>query len=487
MIKKTLFLALVSLSVFCLHAQQGPVNFRLQMLAGYNGPDNVPFWLRSNQFGSIPPSGASLGLVGAVQKDYDRTNLKKTGWGFSAEGRLNVGNPTNFILTEGYGKFRLSIFELKAGRVRDITGLCDTALTSGSWSVSGNALGVPKIQLSIPEFYTLPILGKLFAFKGSYMHGWIGNWYINDKAVPNTPTYLHQKSLYGRFGKPSWKLKFYGGFNHQVIWRNEDSIMGEDYALNAFQAFLYVNTGKAYSHEGIQKTRIGNHLGSLDLGLTYEFRNARLFVYRQNFYDAGALSYLANILDGLNGLSFVNKRDNDGNIQWKRFLVEFLYSKNQAGEKWSRYTPSAYEDYYNNGYYPIGWSYKGMGLGNPFISSSGSVKEGFPSDPDEFFINNRVVAIHLGLEVFILDWNFISKVSYSRNYGTYRTSTTGKVHSGTNFPNYGIFPVVGQFSAYIETQKELKRGFYFGLMAALDKGNLFNDSFGIMGSISKSF
>ena len=38
-----------------------------------------------------------------------------------------------------------------------------------------------------------------------------------DGNVLQIGTYLHQKSLYGRFGKPEWKLKLYGGFNHQVI------------------------------------------------------------------------------------------------------------------------------------------------------------------------------------------------------------------------------------------------------------------------------
>ena len=183
----------------------------------------------------------------------------------------------------------------------------------------------------------------------------------------------------------------------------------------------------------------------------------------------------------------VNKVNNEKGIQWKKFLVEFLYSKNQAGEKWSRYTPSAFEGYYNNGYYLIGWSYKGMGLGNPFVSSSSSVKEGFPSDPDEFFVNNRVVAIYFGMEGSIINWNFISKFSYSRNYGTYRTSATGKVHNGTNFPDYGIFPIVGQFSAFLEARKELKKGIQIGIQTAFDKGDLYNDSFGIMGSISKVF
>lgn len=488
MIKRILLLFPFIVAASGLSAQENTVSYGIQLQAGYCGPDEVPFWLRSNQFGSVPPSGPSMSIIGRVQKDYDRTNLKKADWGFSAEGRLNVGNPTNFILTEGYGKFRLSIFELKAGRVKDITGLCDTVLSSGSWSVSGNALGVPKIQLAVPEFYTLPIFGKLFAFKGSYMHGWIGNWHIDEEIIPNTPTYLHQKTLYGRFGKPSWKLKLYGGFNHQVVWGNEDSIMGADFTLNKFETYLYVLTSKSYSNESIQKTRIGNSLGSIDLGLSYDFTNLRLFIYRQNFYDAGALYYLANILDGLNGLSFVNKRINDKDFQWKRILIEFLYTKNQAGEVWSKYTSSPYENYYNNGYYKPGWSYKNSGLGTPFISSSSLLKEGLPSTHSNYFDNNRIIAIHLGLEGYLFDWNVTSKFSYSRNYGTYLTSATGKPYDGGIYPSpYGVFPETEEFSAFLEAKKELKKGIQIGIMTALDTGDLYNDSFGIMGSISKSF
>lgn len=486
--KRYLFLILVLAVAVKMQAQQDPVSFRLQMLAGYNGPDQVPFWIRSNQFGSVPPSGASLGMIGTVQKDYDQTKKRLAGWGFGVEGRLNAGNSTNFILTEGYGKFRLGIFELKAGRVKEITGLCDTLLTSGSWSVSGNALGIPKIQLAIPEFYTLPWFGKMFAFKGSYVHGWMGNWYINEKTIPNTPTYLHQKTLYGRLGKPSWKLMLYGGFNHQVVWGNERNILGRAFALNDFETFMYVNTGKPYNHDTIAETRIGNHLGSIDLGLTYDFPKFRLLIYRQNFYDAGALYYLANLLDGLNGISFENKIESGKTFQWKRLLIELLYTKNQAGEKWSRYTTSPFENYYNNGYYKQGWSYKGPGIGNPLVSPSYQVKDGFPAASWNYFSNNRVVAVHFGMEGSINKWIFLSKLSYSRNFGTYVTSATGKIYEGAVYPSpLGVFPTTGQFSGYIETKKDLPNNLQIGFTGAMDKGNLYKDSFSIMAVISKFF
>ena len=64
----------------------------------------------------------------------------------------------------------------------------------------------------------------------------------------------------------------------------------------------------------LKKTRIGNHIGSIDLGLEYEFDKTRLLIYRQNFYEGGALSQLANIQDGLNGISITNKIDQDKSL-----------------------------------------------------------------------------------------------------------------------------------------------------------------------------
>ena len=75
---------------------------------------------------------------------------------------------------------------------------------------------------------------------------------------------------------------------------------------------------------------MGNHLGSIDLGFEYKFKNVRLLAYRQNFYDAGALYYLANIRDGLNGLSLVNTNYTRKGFQWRKMLVEVLYTKNQG-------------------------------------------------------------------------------------------------------------------------------------------------------------
>ena len=484
------FAALCCLAVEAV-AQQGNYVFGLEGWAGYTSNGTVPFWLRSNQYGSVPLEGASLSLVGFTRKDYYPGKEKLFDWGASFEGRANLGQGSNLTLIEGYGKVRLGIFELRAGRSKKITGLCDTTLTSGSWAISGNSLGIPEIELAVRDYWTLPWLGEMFAFKGNFSHGWMGpvsmrRWFDENDTV-FIKTYLHQKSFYGRFGKPLWRVKLYGGFNHQVTWGNEKDFYTRDFYLSSLSTFGYVLTGKRYNSGFIEQTRLGNHMGSLDLGLEYRFRNIVAMIYRQNFYEGGALSKLANIQDGLNGISIVNKRESAKLLKWNKILLEFLYTVNQAGEPWSPEYGSLYEGYYNHGEYVEGWSYRGKGLGTPFISTLNDVRPGLPSGPEEYFINNRLIAIHWGFEGAVGAVNYILKASWSENYGTYWT-TDEEQSTGLSDPGaYGIFGSQRQLSAYFNFEKRTEQGFIFGLAGAFDHGSLLNNSIGVFLKASYSF
>jgi hypothetical protein len=482
-IRIILFLLLFSLPN--INAQKNGFSYDLGSSAGYITPGHVPFWLRSNQFGSIPIDNASLSLIGAIHKDYDKSRTRIFDWGASVEGRANIGDKSNFTLIEGYAKVRLSIFEIRAGRSKEIMGLCDTSLSSGAWAVSGNALGIPKVQISIPEFYTLPILGKLFAFKGNFAHGWIGKTpFMNlDSNLLYPRTYIHQKSLYGRFGKPEWKWKLYGGFNHQVLWGSEKYTYGDSFTLSPFMTYLYVITGRGWNG-----SRMGDELGSIDLGAEYAFKNVKVLAYRQNLYDAGALFHLANLRDGLNGFSLTNLNHQSKKFKWKKLLIEILYTKNQAGEPWSKVTPSGDENYFNHYQYIQGWSYKGIGIGNPFITTRAYTREGLPADPSDYFINNRVVAFHFGFEGSLQKWDYILKASYSMNYGTFSTSEEGTSMGTIRYPPmYGIFPETKQFSAYLDANRELKNRLYIGFNGAFDVGELYYNSFGLLVRVGKAF
>lgn len=477
----------------------------VSLLAGYTSNDVVPFWMRSNQYGSIPLDGASGGLLVRAAKNYaiqgewtERTDKTASlwDWGYGLEARTNIGSKAQVQLIDAHVKARYAMFEAKLGRTKDVMGLNgDTILSSGNFAVSGNALGVPMLDIRIPEYYRLPWFDGLFSFKGNFANGYMGKMridtanYTNHEPEP-LPTFLHQKSLYGRLGKENWRLNFYGGINHQVQWGSEKKVYGDGYTLNNVQTLWYVFWAKAYGTPTIPNSKLGNQQGSIDLGLSYEGNRLRWMAYRQNFYDVGAISRLANIADGLNGISVTNKQftTSGKNLDWQSLLLEFFYSKDQAGYPWSTPTKSGDEDYYNNYYYKEGWSYKEQGLGSPLIVTAHTAKTGQAHDPYDYFISNRVVAGHLGIRGRLDQWDVLTKLSLARHYGTFGTSIHGKSTGSTRHQPYmDTFVPVSQFSFYLQGERELRNNFFFGIRVALDQGQLLDNSIGGQVSLRKFF
>jgi len=506
-----LFLLAASGLIISLESKaQLPEGFKAEVEIQATGTTNkvVPFWMRSNQYGSVPLNGVSGSLLGRFNKDYDskdQDNKRLIDWGFGFEGRANGGKGSNLILIEGYLKGRLSIFQLKAGRTKDVMGLNgDTTLSSGNFAVSGNALGIPKVELSIPDYYRIPVFGGLFSFKGNFSHGYLGRVKIIDSIVVNTGqgqtvypivdnrpvTYFHQKSLYVRLGKADWKLSLIGGFNHQVQWGNEKAAYGENFKLSDLETFFHVVTGKTYGSSGVPTSKIGNQLGSIDVGIQYDFNSINIILYRQSFYDVGALSKLANIADGLNGVTVKNKlfEKQSSNFQWKKITAEVFYSKNQAGYPWSKFTKSGDEDYYNNFYYVNGWSYNRIGIGSPLVTSLQDLKNGQAKSVYDYFVNNRVESYHLGFEGQLSSWEFLTKITFSRNFGTFHTSIYGSSTGSIRNPQTeNLFIPVNQLSVYFGLSKRMLNNYVIGTNVAFDHGDLLNKSFGGLLTLKKSF
>jgi hypothetical protein len=461
-------------------------------------PSNkLPFWFRADQYGSVPLSGTSTSFIAGAYKSYDSTKTHKIDWAFGLQTRANLGNEAYLTLIEGYLKAKTGIFELSAGRTKNITGLIDSTLSSGSFSISGNALGIPQIQLAIPQYYTIPIFDQLFAFKANYAFGIVGDLTIKDnQRATHAETYYQQNSLYVRLGKPAWKLKLFGGINHNVMSGNERSIFGPDFTLSPIQGLIYAAIGKTYippayvinDHE--LRSKVGNHLGSVDMQLQYDFPRIRLTMYRQNIYDVGAIGHLANIADGINGISITNLSMSDKNFKWYKILFELIYTKNQAGEYNSGRTSSGDEDYYNNYVYLQGWSYGGLNLGNPLLTDRKYTRHDLISDPSDYYINNRVIALHTGVSSSYKNTYFTLKLTYSKNYGTYGSSFEGHnlEYIEAKKPNpYGIFKETNQFSGYLEANRNIKNGFNVGVALAGDDGGLYDNSIGVQLKVKKIF
>lgn len=433
----------------------------------------TPFWLRSNQYGIVHLSSPILTFRGSAHKEYDSTKnenqkLKKFGYGYGFWGVANVGKQSALLLPEAYLKVRYGAFEFYGGRRREIMGLVDTTLSSGSYIWSGNALPMPKIQVSIPN-YTSIIGHGLISVKGAYVHG----WFNNDRPITKHVK-LHQKSFYARLGKDNWKIRMYAGFNHNVQWGGESPFYSIDGKLpDGFKNYLFAVTGKRGAIRNSPQTsdfdanRVGNHLGTIDIGMDIKFINADLFLYRQNIYEDGSLFYLNNITDGMNGISIKFK-----NSQFiKKIGFEYLNTTSQGGNVFAFLNGEPNElrgtdNYFNNSQFADGWTYKKNIIGTPFIQNSYLNFKASDKLKDFFIENNRIKIFNISaVGAFRKDLTFSFRSSFSTNNGTYSEPIDNPKKQLST-----IFSLT-------------KSNFYFkkttlNLGLSFDSGSLFKSSFG---------
>ncbi|WP_051097289.1 capsule assembly Wzi family protein [Spirosoma panaciterrae] len=452
---------------------------------------NTPFWLRSNQYGIVPDETPFMALRQSISQDY-RTILSRTdslkaikrridfGWG--AQAVINTGYSYQLLIPEAYLKLKLGrSMEVWAGRRREIIGLVDSTLSSGSYAWSGNALPLTKVQFAVPDY--LPRKG-LIGFKGFYAHGWFESGRFVNNAL------LHQKALYGRFGKPNWRVKLYAGINHQVMWGGHSDHLVNNATIknnqlpNQFSDYVNVVLARPLadrtdvdtnriSHFD-QENRIGNHLGTVDLAFEYTGKSFSIFAYRQNIYEDGSLFYLTNIQDGLNGLRIRNRRPgNPSGIRIGDLLLEYLYTQSQGGSLFLENAAQRGRDnYFNHSQYQDGWSRYGQTIGTPFISPSPMSRSDLPQYG--FTNNNRVAVMHLGVSGQVLDFfSFQFKASYSENLGTYEQP---------------FLRPIRQFSSLlsISSPVAILKGATARASVATDLGDLYDNTTGFSIGISKT-
>jgi Capsule assembly protein Wzi len=479
---KTILTIYLAFSTFFIVAQSSKIKREIKYSAeagtvlSTNG--ETPFWLRSNQYGTMPFTSPTVLIGGSVSSDYkkaitkeDQYKLSKFDWGYGLNIVGNLTKESQILIPEVYVKAKFGAFEFYAGRRKELVGLVDSILSSGSYIWSGNALPMPKIQISNPEFVPLGFTDGFLSFKGSYAHGWFENSRSDVKSF-----YLHQKTLYLRFGKPNWKFHFYGGFNHQAQWggtllyKDPNNIGGIGGVVGSgIEDYYNVVTGRSLAVKGdTSKTgandaqnRSGNHLGTLDVGFDFQVNHTKIMVYRQSIFEDGSLAYLNNISDGLHGLSIKFLDSETQSFSIKRINFEYLNTTSQGGPIGSLTDVARLrgeDNYLNNGVYKNGWTYFNKPIGTPFIDKFGESRD------------TRVEVYHFGLESTLLSKPLLIRVAQSSSYGTYTKPNLRK-------------------ELFVSAQMvfNLKNNFTLKTNISFDSGTLENDKFGVGINLKKVF
>jgi hypothetical protein len=423
LIQKISFLFLVFgflLTTNKLQAQQKTFNYSFE-LQGNAGTDKyVPFWLYSNQYGTIDLNSPSGNAIFNFHKNIVEDSGFDYGFGTTAVGRYSENEAIFF--NQLYGTLAYGMFQLKAGRFYETVGTVDESLSMGSLATSSNATPMPKIKIGFPKYTDLPLTQGYVEFKGEIAHG----WFEKDREIKNP--WLHQKYAYLRLGG-DFAFRPYIGLVHEVTWAGTGRQPFEGDLDDSFADFwrvFFAQSGDGNAASGEVVYKLGDHRGIWDLGFNLELANFDFKIYRHQIYnDKDGLKFQTP--DALTGLSIDFPTENQQLVT--DFVWEYMYTKDQGGPICpgnQRDGPGGCDNYYNNYLYRTGWTYEGRTIGNPLFLNAYNPQLGavanFQRNPDNRFgiANNRIIAHHFGVEGHlssVVKYKLLA--TWSRNYGTH--------------------------------------------------------------------
>lgn len=425
----------------------------------------TPFFLSRLQYGAIPLGNP--GVVAIVRNGKNYNLKKKYDWKYQVQATGWAGKQNDFWLTEAFVSGRRGNWELWAGRRKEVYGLGDTAMTSGFYAWSGNAVPIPKIQFGTRDYVDFA-KGHLGIFM-TFAHGWL------DNQGPVLDGLLHQKTLYGRIGRRNALINLFGGVNHQVMWSGvsrDGTTWGT--GLNTF--YYVVTTSK--DRETIKEDpnapatewgyQYGAHLGSIDFLLKVQPEWGTVSIYKQTAWETGRIVKLITANDGITGISMHLNRTK----LLQRIIFEYIYTANQ-GHYYSGLAkllgmkdPHAdeYEDNFNGTH--GGWHYMDRGIGTPFIVYDMESKSRNGYD----FTLNAVKAYYMGFQGQFpnnLYWKL--RLAYS-------------LHTYPRFPGFPIRDYNGftpQTSVGLQVSKNVFENLNFQAEIGYDQGERVTNTLGM--------
>lgn len=443
--------------------------------------DHTPFWLISNRAGL----GSPKTNTGYIRSAYHAAGQIDKAWSWSAGVDL-VGSwrsESPFIIREFFGEIRFRAFMLTLGSKLLDDRIVDTNLSSGDLLFSGNALPIPQVRLSMPDFMYVPGTKGWLGFKiyGSFGLFTDGNWLKSNTDPDRVYTknvLFHSKGLRVRIGNTDkFPVTFEGGLEMAAQFGG-DRMKGNTVVQHLPHGFkdifkiIIPQGGGGSDLPGEQSNVLGNHVGEWSARLSWAApHDMDISVYYLHYFEDHSMMFMDYVWhDGLWGFEFKLPE----NPVLGKVVYEYLYMKDQAGPVYWDHTPeipeqvSGRDNYYNHYLYNA-WQHWGMGIGNPLI-----ISPIWNGDGSNLFKCNRIISHHIGLSgqpTTELGWRILA--SHTRGWGT-----------------YGIpYPEVKRninFLGEVTWAPERLKGWSGTLGIAVDRGNMLGRSCGAMFSIKKT-
>jgi len=481
--------------------------------------DLAPLWLYANQWGkySMAPDLQSS-FYGKVSDTL--IHCKQFSLRTGIAGILATQQDGSY-LHEAYLAGNWSVVDYSVGLEAYSPIVFDDRLTSGSFLMSSNARPIPRISLGIYQWTSMPFTHNYIQVKGGISQG-----YLNDRN-PGEPehekVYLHEKFAYLRLNH--FKIKPYAGIIHSALFG------GEGNEIDFWATFFAKGSEKLGGGE--ETNAAGGHMGLFDFGIDWESSVGQFHAYYQKpFADgSGMRLYNGNNKDYFLGVVWYPK-DNQiirgvgvevfkTSVQSGAGMPDPMYPEGHSKEGqlifmddiadidqfmqdefgvtttgWGEddlmsylednfnhgYNYGGRDDYMNNGSYPAGWSYYGMSTGTPLYHTINQVEaysDGWTFYKSWMFVNTRVDGFNLSVEGELKKLQYLLKLTYSQNYGSYNEEYPGR-YTWDRVEDYFYDTHKTQYYSLLELKYPLVKNetLKLGAMVGVDWGELY-DSEGI--------
>jgi len=460
---------------------QDILNYRFDAFASASTGKYTPFWMTSNTNGAVPLRPNNGYLQGDLLWKHSFHNDIK----LEAEADiLTAAKHTSSVwIQQLYAAVSYRNIYFYVGAKERYNSMLDKNLSMGDMTFSTNARPIPEINFAFPNYTNFPFTKEYIQFKGDFALGKsFDNDYIRRTKAPDAPycvdILFHHKSLFLKWEDPIGHFPFLGilGLEHAAQWGGWTSVGNFGQNPDSFRDLIRIilcDSGDSRSIEGEQINVLGNHVGTYNVKIAYKDKKFQAALYKQHYFDDNSGLELANWRDGIWGgeLTFFNQPF------LQKIVLEYLQTTNQSGPlHFLFYDKILYpnsrgggnDDYYNNYMYSVGWSYFGRGIGNALLTSPE-----YNDDHTFGFKNNRVKAIHLGLEGRIAsEFYYRALFTEMRDWGTMSKPFIKRKDN---------------FSSLLEciySPKKLE-GWRFTLQTSFDNGDMYGDNFGCSLKISK--
>lgn len=442
--------------------------------------DNAPFWLTNNKYGlgSVKDNSQYIRTLGWIDWDGDwiNKNIKK----ISVLADLVVARNLNstFHLQQLYIDADYRSIRLSVGAKQKSSLFKNKELSSGGMTLSANARPIPQIELSIPDFVTVPYSQNKLQIIGGTSYGWFTD---NKFKLKNSADGYYAKDvLYHRkYGfikyenKKNWNLIL--GLEMDTQWGGRFYKEGEYWGNSPAKFFDFFRVlipmhGGDDSNVTDKVNIAGNVYGSTHFIFNYKLKEYNIKAYHEHFFEDHSGLFFKNIPDGLYGLELNLNKGLVSNI-----LFEYLHSKDQSGPfLWDKNENistqiSGGDNYYNHMDY-VSLSNYGFTTGNPLFTSPI-----YNKGNTLMIANTRLTAFHGGIN------GYLSNCVKYKLLGTYSKSW------GTPFyPSTTIRKQMSLLSEAIYIPRKLK-GWNFSGALAYDHSTMIGNNFGIQIKLSKTF